>query len=564
MKRIRKLFKNMTVAARMFRFIIQKKTQQIYKKPLPAIDSLRIEKDVKVEMRDGISLTANIYLPESIGKNPVVKCKTPYGKDEQPEQYDIFKIAGVDVGNIKTSDYAIFEGPDPVYWVKKGYVVVHANARGMWNSEGIAFVFDKQNGLDFYDLIEWAAAQEWSNGKVGLTGVSYLAWSQWMVASLNPPHLTAICPWEGFNDMYREVAYHGGIPEVGLMGQLTKYRFNAHYNRKYGIMEDLLISSGEHPFYDSYWKNKNPDLSKINVPALVCASWSDQGLHTRGSLIGYKTIASKYKWLYTHGRKKWETYYSDEALELQTKFFDCFLKNIDNDMLQQPKIRLEVRNSYYKAKVRYADEWPLNNVEHKKLFLNASDNSISQYLPSDENYIKYSGFNQKGLDKAVFTFKFVETTELTGGMRLKLWVSSESLADFDLFAAVKKLDSGGNEVYFSGYNGNPFDVVAKGWLRVSHRETDESLSTIEMPYHPHQTKMPLDINQIVPVDVEILPSSTLFEKGTILQLVIMDKEPIEYNTFKHEGIVNKGFSRIYSGGVYDSFLIIPIVNTNIP
>ncbi len=560
MKKRAKIFENIIATARMLLFIIQKKMQRIYKKPLPKIEGLRIEKDVHVKMRDGISLLVNIYLPDKVGKYPVIMCMTPYGKDEQPEHYDILKITGIDVGDFKTSEYTIFEGPDPVFWVKRGYVVIHANARGMWNSEGMAVIFDKQNGIDYYDLIEWAAAQEWSNGKVGLTGVSYLAWSQWMVAPLAPPHLAAICPWEAFSDMYREVAYHGGIREIGLMGQLSKRRFYAHYNRKYGIKEDLMTSIKQHPFFDSYWKDKNPDLSKINVPALVCASWSDQGLHTRGSLIGYSTINSKYKWLFTHGRKKWETYYGNEALEMQTKFFDYFLKSTNNTMLQQPKIRLEVRNSYYKAEVRYANEWPLANVAHKKLFLDASDHSMSLNLSKEENYIRYCGLNGKESDSAVFNFKFSETMELTGGMRLKVWVSSESETDFNLYVAVKKMDSAGNEVYFSGYNGNPFDMVAKGWLKVSHRETDEVLSTIEVPYHPHQRKMPLDINQVVPVEVEILSSSTLFEKGTLLQLVMMNREPIGYNTFKHEILESKGFFRIYSGGTYDSFLMIPEVN----
>jgi putative CocE/NonD family hydrolase len=187
-------FKNITRAPGMFRFILRKILRQIYKKPLPEISGLRIQKDVRVKMRDGISLLVNIYLPEKTGKYPVIMCMTPYGKDEQPEHYEILRVFGEDAGNISTSPYAIFEGPDPVFWVKKEYVVIHANARGMWNSEGKAFVFDPQNGVDFYDLIEWAAIQQWSNGKVGLNGVSYLAWSQWMVAPLHPPHLAAICP----------------------------------------------------------------------------------------------------------------------------------------------------------------------------------------------------------------------------------------------------------------------------------------------------------------------------------------------------------------------------------
>jgi len=228
-------------------FILGRIFHRIYRKPLPAIQGLKELKDIPVPMRDGVHLMANIYLPDRAGRYPVILCMTPYGKDEQPERYSIFKAFGIDVGRIQTSDYTVFEGPDPVFWVERGYIVVHANARGMWNSAGKAHVFDKQNGLDFYDLIEWAAGQPWSTGKIGLNGVSYLAWSQWMAASLQPPHLSAICPWEGFTDMYRDVAYHGGIREIGLIGELTRHRFNAHYNHKYGLNENLLKNAAQHP-----------------------------------------------------------------------------------------------------------------------------------------------------------------------------------------------------------------------------------------------------------------------------------------------------------------------------
>lgn len=517
-------------------------------------------KDVGIPMRDGIRLMGNIYMPDNPGKYPVIIAMTPYGKDQQPERFDIFKIFGVDVGEIRTSDFAVFEGPDPAFWVNKGYSVIHANARGMWNSEGKAYVFAKQNGIDFYDLIEWAAEQPWSNGKIGLNGVSYLAWVQWMAASLQPPHLSAMCLWEGFTDMYRDVVYHGGIREVGLIGQLTSKRFNAHYNRKYSITENLLKNTGQHPLDDDYWQNKRPDLSKIVVPALICGSWSDQGLHTRGTFEGYKTIGSEFKWLYTHGRRKWETYYSCEALDLQEKFFNYFLKEEKNDMMQQPAIRLEVRTDYYKSNIRYVDEWPLRSVHHQKIFLNAATNGLMQTLPEKENFIRYKAVAKRGINKAVFIYQFDEETELTGGMNLRLWVSAEQTDDMDIFVVAKKLDSQGNEIYFSGYNGNPHDMVAKGWLRASHRELDQSRSTIEMPYHLHKHILKITPNEVVSVDIEILPSSTLFEKGSFLQVVIMGQEPIEYNTFKHKTSINKGFHRVYTGGRYGSYLRIPNAN----
>jgi uncharacterized protein len=421
------------IVIRLAGFIVRNISRKIYKRPLRKIVGMKELKDVGIPMRDGIRLMGNIYLPDNPGKHPVIIAMTPYGKDQQPERFDIFKIFGVNVGDIKTSDYTVFEGPDPAFWVNKGYSVIHANARGMWNSEGKAYVFDKQNGLDFYDLIEWAAEQPWSNGKIGLNGVSYLAWVQWMAASLQPPHLSAICPWEGFTDMYRDVVYHGGIREVGLIGQLTSKRFNAHYNRKYGIAENLLKNTGQHPLDDEYWQNKRPDLSKIAVPALICGSWSDQGLHTRGSFEGYKTIGSEYKWLYTHGRRKWETYYSRDALDLQEKFFNYFLKEEKNDMMQQPAIRLEVRTGYYKSNIRYVDEWPLRSVHHQKIFLNAATNGLLHTLPEKENFIRYKAVAKRGINKAAFIYQFDEETELTGGMNLRLWVSAEQTHDMDIY-----------------------------------------------------------------------------------------------------------------------------------
>jgi len=538
-------------------FIIKKIGRKIHKPSLKQIEGIVAEQDIKIPMRDGVSLAANIYKPLLSGNYPVLMCMTPYGKDEQPEHYELFKAVGINVGTISTSDYAVFEGPDPGYWVKEGYVMIHVNARGMWNSEGKAHIFDKQNGLDFYDLIEWAGVQSWSNGKVGLTGVSYLAWSQWMAAPLNPPHLTAICPWEGFTDMYRDVAYQGGIPETGLMSELYNRRFKSDHNKAYGLNENLLENAKIHYLDDDYWANKRPDLAKITVPALICLSWSDQGLHTRGVLEAYKNIRSDHKWLFTHGRRKWEVYYSDESKKLQKRFFDYFLKGENNGMLQVPAVRLEVRTAYYQAQIRYEETFPVKHTAYKKLLLNANEKCLSESGPLTEQMTRYNATDKKG--KAVFDFRFIKETEITGGMKLRFWVSTDKGDDMDLFVAVKKMDTAGNEVYFSGYNGNNHDMVAKGWLRASQRALDTQKSTINQPWHTHQKSQKLKPGEIVPVEIEILPSSTLFETGTILRLEILGQEPIVYNSFKHEPIVNKGFHSIYTGGKYDAYLIVPLV-----
>ncbi len=106
---------------------------------------------------------------------------------------------------IRFSSLTGWEAPDPAWWTEHGYAVVSCDVRGAGTSEGRVRFFSDQEGEDVYDLIEWAARQEWSTGTVGLLGVSYLAISQWKAAALGPPSLKAICPWEGFTDAYRDM-----------------------------------------------------------------------------------------------------------------------------------------------------------------------------------------------------------------------------------------------------------------------------------------------------------------------------------------------------------------------
>ena len=179
------------------------------------------------------------------------------------------------------SKYCGFEAPEPLYWCPNGYIVIDADARGSWGSDGDLTLMSEQEAQDCYDLIEWAGTQSWSNGKVGMSGVSYLAWSQWRVASLNPPHLAAINPWEGVSDFYRELCFHGGIPETLFMSWDWLMSFWAFAKNR---AEDIVAMTKEHPLFDDYWASKNADLSKITVPAFITASWCDQGLHTRGTL----------------------------------------------------------------------------------------------------------------------------------------------------------------------------------------------------------------------------------------------------------------------------------------
>jgi putative CocE/NonD family hydrolase len=142
-------------------------------------------------------------------------------------------------------------------------------------------------------------------------------------------------------------------------------------NRKFDFAEDFLTEIDRHTLDDSYWRGKQTALERINAPALICASWSDQGLHTRGSFEAFERIGSPEKWLYTHGRKKWETYYEAEAVAMQKRFLDHYLKGQDNGWSATPRVRLEVRRAYYRQDVRHEAHWPLPDACFVPLYLDA-------------------------------------------------------------------------------------------------------------------------------------------------------------------------------------------------
>jgi len=385
--------------------------------------------------------------------------------------------------------------------------------------------------------------------------VSYLAMSQWYVAALKPPHLCAMVAWEGVTDLYRELAFHGGIAETRFVFLWSEIRLKRGRNHRFSLAENFLALRAAHPLDDRYWASKRPILEDINVPALICANWSDHGLHTRGSIAAFDRISSRQKWLFTHGRKKWETFYGEEARALQKRFLDHFLKDAGNGM-DRPRVRLEVRSGYYRQEVRNEESWPLLSVQPVLLYLCANTNRLLREPVVSEGGVSYRPVSRNG--RATFTHRFESGAELIGSMRLKVWVSTSEGDDLDLFVVLRKFDLNGNEVFFSGYNGFPRDGVAKGWLRASHRELDASRTTALRPWHSHTRIQKVRPGEIVPLEIEIWPSATLFEAGSVLQLTIQGHDAARYPAFRHGQLVNHGWHTIFTGGPYDSCLAIPM------
>jgi predicted acyl esterase len=518
-----------------------------------------IERNVAVSMRDGLRLYADVFRPLDERPGPTIVVWTPYGKHWYGA---LEKDPNTAVREDMLSQYATFEGPDPLYWVPLGYVIVNVDARGTWYSEGTSTFLSPEEAEAFYDAIEWAGTEPWSNGKVGLTGVSYLSQSQWKTAALRPPHLAAMNIWEGWSDTYREVARHGGIPDTSFWTTIVANAWGVSTHP----IEDIVQETLEHPFFDDFWASKVADFSKIVVPAFIVASWTDQGMHLRGTLEGFKKMSSEHKWLEVHGRKKWSYYYEPHSVARLQAFFDRFLKGIDSPVDAWPKVLLEVREKFYVGAQRGEREWPIARTEYTKLHLDARSGHMSREPVAELGSCHYDSLGGgPGPHRAEFEFAFEKTTELTGHMKLKLFMAAESADDMDIFIGVYKFDSKGELVplaYYTYFNEGP---VALGWLRASHRELDRARSTEHQPVLLHQRELTLEPGKVEPLEIEIWPSGTLFEAGSRLRLIVQGTDLQKYSKkrhpvyTRHEDSVNHGRHVIHTGGATDSYLLVPVI-----
>lgn len=530
--------------------------------PIPC--DIVYESDVAVKMRDGVSIYTDIYRPTGSEKVPAIIAWGNFGKKASNERNRVVgpKMFGLTpLVFTKVSGLEKFEGPDPAYWCNQGYAVVNPDARGAYNSEGDVYIYGSQEGEDGHDLVEWLAKQEWCNGKVGMVGNSWLAITQWFIAAERPPHLAAIAPWEGFYDLYRDSLAEGGIPgtafEYFVAGAIGKNR-----------TEDVVAMIEKYPLMNSFWKDKAARLENIEIPAYVVASWFSE-FHTPGTVRAFEQIPSKEKWLRIHNTQEWVDHYTPENMDDLKQFFDRYLRGMQNGWEKTPRVRLSIINQGGSDEVyRPENEFPLARTQYKKLFLNTSNMRLS-YDPIDiESKMSYKA--EQG--RADFTLQFNQTLELTGYIKLHLWVEAAGSKDMDLFVNVQKLDSEGRRL---GHNPlRPYmptnllshqrlyyDSGPVGMLRVSHRRVDPARSTDSQPFLTHDAEELLDSGQIVPIEVPFHPVSMLWQPGEQLRLSIAGYQqtgPLFFAAPPYP-TRNKGEHIIYSGGKYDSHLLIPII-----
>jgi len=550
--------------------------QATLKMSQPRKYELIVEKDVRIPLRDGTELYADIFRPDGGNeKFPVIMTIGPYMKDK-------LWVPPPDLEE-KPNPYMNWECVNPLWWCPRGYGLLRVDTRGSGKSPGKSDPSSYGEAVDAYDCIEWVAKRRWCNGNVGTCGISYHAAFQWRVAGLQPPSLKAIMPWEGRADQYRDQAYHGGIFAMGFIARWANNNTALHLlgePRSYNpdtFDNNLLWNYMSKDLDSEYWRLNSARWDRIKVPLYTVGNWGGSSLHLRGNTEGYMCAASEHKKLRIHTGTHFHAFYALEARIDQLRWFDYWLKGIDTGIMDEPPVKLEIRTggSTKPYKYRFENEWPLERTEWTKFHLKieragsenpkAVEGKLTTTAPQKTAKVSYPGAaaSRPGRVPRGVSFEtspMVEDTEITGPIVLNLWVSS-TVKDMDIFATIRNIDSNGKDVFEVGQQGEPLQCVTKGWLRAAHRKLDPEKSLPYRPYHAHDERWWLKPGEIVECQVEIWPTCMVFKKGHRIRLDIspMDGVGTQHFTHFHADYAQGATSTIHSGGEHESYLLLPVI-----
>lgn len=583
------------------------------------MDGIIKQTDVKIPLRNGSFLYADVFRPVRDGKYPVLISSGGYGKafwlgkigsgeefelhermednyfEDRPAETDYinfhiqlaggdpvpagapgFPTPGSPVNAMLTHVSEYFERANTRDWVPYGYVVINVDSAGLGRSPGMHSQFGKPEALDYYDSIQWAAEQPWSNGNVGIYGGSFYAMNAFNVATLQPPALKAMIPLAGDLDPYRDYCYVGGmLNKFGFVPKITVGEWKGY---------DMVEYVRAHPFDepDAY----NPDgkvamvaePEKIQIPFWTAVPLEQGSIHTRGASEAFIHTATP------KDRKKLDVVsevgvhfwmYGKDVLAQHRAFFDHWLKGEDNSIMDQPPVNVMIRTGHGGFYWLREQEWPIARTQYKKLYLSAvsaqggDTHTLSWEAPAQSGKITYSADVSVGkTPDNTFGTRFVSApmsrdVTLAGYSKLGLYVSSTS-HDMAVLVNLRVLDEN-DQLVPVVLDLDPSFPMAKGALKVSHRRQDPDKRTDYRPYHTHKEAdyAPLTPGEIVNCEVELFPSTMRIKKGWKLMLEIQPNnsgEMIELNDDYRPGAKNS----VYTGGLTPSYLQIPVIDSHIP
>lgn len=528
--------------------------------------------DVRIPVRDGSYVCADVFRPDDDGQHPVIMNKGFYGKafdhgmiaDEADATHKEEQEDRYFTGNPDGLQYENHESVDSSVWVPEGYVCIRVDARGVGHSPGEQAPFSVQQAEDYYDAIEWAGTQPWSNGNVGLWGMSYLAITQHTVASLQPPHLKAMIALGTDSDLYNEAFYGGGLYGEGFWTWWRMAMAGHNYSgerRETDWLERMLKTPFDDP--EAYGPRGSifmrPEMELATAPVWIVGPQTGAVIHQLGSGETYLRSTG------VQGKKfdfvdAWFPHsYKTSTIAEHRQFFDHWLKGVDNGVMDTPPVRVQVRTGNGAHYVLEETEWPIARTDYRRWYLDATPSDwpgdgrrddflrISTEPPAAESSASYDAHLDRGrpipapigfiggtprwsTGVCFVSEPFSEDLVLAGYMKVGLWVSSTS-TDMDVFVSLRVLDEQGAEIRYESMV-PPIDPAnihpaGHGLLKVSHRKLDEDRSTEYWPVQTHAEAdyQPLTDGEVVPIEVGLHPSSAVIRAGCRLRIDVQPFTP---------------------------------------
>jgi len=543
---------------------------------------MKVEKGIAVRMRDGVRISLAVYRPDAPGRFPALFAASPY-------QYEMDEVPA----------YPLFlwRETGPIEWyVGQGYAYVHADVRGAGQSDGEFEFMGLNEQQDYVELIAWIVAQAWCNGRVGGIGQSYYAMAQWLMATLNPPGLACIAPYDGLVDQYRDSNYHCGIYCSYRSVWYTSLRADNQHRLagRHGrppMTFDLVGEIINHPLDDDFWRQRSPywRLDKIKCPVLSIGHWGKMGLHLRGNILGYEEVAAPRKLVVTGARNTFEAHRMFDEVEFHARelkpFYDRHLKGANNGFMDSEPVKFFVRGA---DAWRAEEEWPPQATPVAYYLRQGPSGSVTSLndgalstntpsateAPTSYTYPDWQWVNGTaviGADgrvdpaRRVLTFTsapLAADLEAIGPIVLKLYAASTAI---DTQFVVKLTDQHPQDAAAHAAGEQPaFTPVSKGWLKASHREKDAARSTPQRPFYTHLNPQPLTPGEIYQFDIEVLPIAYVFKKGHRIRLELANGDsPATDGVFNHPYHPSlMGTDTIYHDGAHASALILPVMTVN--
>lgn len=522
---------------------------------------IRIDHDVEIKVRDGCRLYADIYRPADAKddeKLPAVVSWSCYGKKYSALHMLPMCVWKCCVPKEALSGLEKFEGLDPVEWCPRGYAIVSVDSRGTGDSDGSIPLMGSQDAEDCYDVIEALAAMPWSNGKVGMAGNSALAIIQWHVASLRPPHLAAIAPWEGSGDLYREQFCRGGIFSMSNFDLITKFIIKT--NNPNGGIEDMAEMYRRQPLSNNYWADKRPDMTQIECAVYISGS-DFSSIHTMGSVRGWLEIPHEKKWIRWSSYQEWyELYCVKHSHDELKRYFDRYLKDEENGWESTPKVRwsaLQFGDREAIDNIEFSD-FPIPETEYHELYL--SNSGVTEQPASASEVVSYNSEDTKSI--ADFTHTFKTKTRLIGLPKAVLYMSCPTHDDLNVFVILRKRDVNGKllmhlcfpfsavptgiksieEIPEKDRQSTNLHIGSVGTLRASHRRFLPEKSIHEQfPFHPHDVEEKITPGEVVKLEIGIWSMGVDFDAGESISVQVSF---VHFTTpFKHGLIHNRSLAR---------------------